>query len=144
MGSDLCSVRERRASAVGTAQNDESKTVAMKILVNMSLAPSNENARVSTSYRNGETRTSCRPRWPLRAVRPVQLAGRRAAGHAFPRRSVGTRTVLLFVRDDDFERGALHAAQLLVEHGNAFVGGARHGPFDAVVGNEHAVLLEPF
>ena len=43
---------------------------------------------------------------------------------------------------DDFEVGAFDSAEFVVEDGDAFVGGDGDGPFDAVVGDDHAVALE--
>ncbi len=43
---------------------------------------------------------------------------------------------------DDFEVGAFDAAEFVVEDGDAFVGGDGDGPFDAVVGDDHAEALE--
>jgi len=43
---------------------------------------------------------------------------------------------------DDLEVGAFDATEFVVEDGDAFVGGDGDGPFDAVVGDDHAVALE--
>ena len=48
----------------------------------------------------------------------------------------------LLRRHDDLEGRALDLAQLLVQHGDPRVGGDGNRPVDAVVGHEHAVLLQ--
>lgn len=77
-----------------------------------------------------------------------ELSGRRIVQEQVERPNAGSElgkgggNGVLARCGDDLEVGASDAAEFVVEGGDAFVGGDGDGPFDAVVGDDHAIALE--